>query len=70
MKERKHDPLTEHHIRPRSRNGGRENNIKKMSKSYHLAYHKLFINMTKDEIFEYLEKMWFSTEEFIPPQAW
>ena len=70
MKERKQNPLTDHHILPISRGGRNENNIKKVPKSYHLAYHHLFNNMTYDEIMRYLKEMWFSTEEFIPPQAW
>ena len=69
MKKRQ-DPLTDHHILPRSRGGRSENNIKRVPNSYHEAYHKLFSNMTPSEILEYLQKMWFSTNEFIPPQEW
>jgi hypothetical protein len=69
MKKRQ-DPLTDHHILPRSRGGQKENNIKRVPNSYHEAYHKLFANMTHDEIGEYMEQMWFSNGQFIPPERW
>lgn len=73
MKEKKQDPLTDHHIMPRSRGGTRgrkDENIKRVPSSYHEAYHKLFYNMTPREIMVYLEKMWFTNCEFIAPQRW
>lgn len=70
MKEKSKDPLTDHHILPRSRGGRFKKNIKRVPDSYHRAYHKLFYNMTPDEIMEYLQKMWFKRGDFIPPQRW
>ncbi len=71
MRTKQQDPLTKHHLRPRSRKGGnKEKNIKYVPNSYHEAYHKLFANMTHDEIREYMEQMWFSNGQFIPPERW
>lgn len=70
MKEQKQDPETSHHILPRSKGGKNSKNIKQVPNSYHEAYHKLFQNMTPCEIIIYLEKMWFTTRPFVPPQKW
>lgn len=70
MRRNRQDPLTGHHILPRSRGGHSKGNIKEVPSSFHQAYHKLFHNMTPDEIIEYLEEMWFTEEPFITPNEW
>lgn len=70
MKRERQDRLTDHHLLPRSRGGQTRGNIKRVPCSYHQAYHKLFCNMTPDEIIEYLEQMWFTKERFITPSEW
>lgn len=60
----------EHHILPRSKGGGKRDNLKVVPVSYHRAYHHLFGNMTPKEIHKYLDRMWFTTDEFISPEDW
>lgn len=63
---------TRHHIVPRSRNGSNDyENIKIVPANYHATYHTLFLNLTPDEVIQYLKDVWFNPyEEFMSPQKW
>lgn len=43
------DSLTRHHIRPRSRGGGRRHNIVILPQTFHRALHTLFHDLTLEE---------------------
>jgi hypothetical protein len=45
---------TRHHITPRSRGGGLEDNIAYIPQKQHEDYHRLFENRTPEEIGRYL----------------
>jgi hypothetical protein len=50
---------SKHHVLPRSRGGGYKDNIVIIPRVDHDAYHKLFGNMTPEEIILYLiKKYW------------
>jgi len=49
-----------HHIIPRSKGGTSEpDNLIRVSRKKHEAYHQLFSNKTPDEIIRYLKEFWF-----------
>ena len=63
--------IEDHHILPRSRGGDySKHNIKKLEQSYHRAYHKLFENLTPDEIHQYLNEVYFNAYVFVSPAQW
>ena len=51
-----------HHICPRSRSGGLGENIATIETGEHRAYHKLFSNMTPDEIIAHLVKYYWNNQ--------
>jgi hypothetical protein len=59
-----------HHILPRSRDGKNGGNLKIVPKEFYYSYHHLFINMTPEEILEYLKEIWFTNLPFIYPEQW
>jgi len=44
-----------HHITPQSRGGGGNNNIVILPQSWHAMWHQLFVNLTIDEVHEYID---------------
>ncbi len=70
MKRRKQNQLQRHHIIPKSKNGGYEKNILLIPEDYHVAYHKLFANLTPEEILFYLKEVLFTTGRFKTPLDW
>lgn len=56
-KDRKqHDPRYDrHHIRPKSRGGGSHRNLVTLPVEFHAAYHKLFVNMTVEEVHIFID---------------
>ncbi len=70
MKYKKYNSLTKHHILSRSRGGEDINNILFVSIDYHSAYHKLFENLTPDEVILYLNEVWFTKGKFTRPLNW
>lgn len=59
--------IQEHHTLPRSRGG---KITKSVPSDYHAAYHKLFANLTPQEILDYLKEVWFVSNEFVMPLDW
>lgn len=43
-----------HHVRPRSRGGGSRDNIVVLPRRWHSMWHAMFVNMTVEEVHEYL----------------
>ncbi len=65
------NPLTKHHITPKSKGGKNFGNIKYIPKSEHRAYHHIFANLTPEEIIIYLNEQWFTPDgEFERPEIW
>lgn len=54
--------LTRHHILPRSRGGGLEDNIAFIPHGEHDRYHKLFGNRTPEEIGRYLQEYFWANK--------
>ena len=52
LRDPKHD---DHHIRPKSRGGGRRNNITVLPKDWHATWHKLFVNLTVEEVHLFID---------------
>ena len=44
-----------HHINPRSRGYGDTNNIVILPNEWHALWHKLFVNLTIDEVHDYID---------------
>lgn len=51
---RRDDRQDDHHIRPKSRNGGRKHNIVRLPRGFHEHWHALFVNMTLEEVHEFI----------------
>lgn len=49
------DGLNVHHIRPSSRGGSGRNNLVLLPVEWHASWHKLFVNMTVDEVHFFIE---------------
>jgi len=65
-KRNKHKHLTRHHILPRSRGGEEVENVVIVNAKKHDIYHRLFDNMTPEEIIEYLvEEFWGDKWEYV-----
>ena len=47
----------DHHIRPKSRGGGRRRNLVRLPKSFHQCWHQLFQNMTVEETYEFISRV-------------
>ncbi len=62
--------ITQHHILPRSRGGDMRNNILYVDEDFHIAYHKLFVNLTPSEVLLYLQEVWFTKGRFVKPKVW
>ena len=62
----------EHHIVPSSRGGEKyKQNKKVVPKNFHVAYHKIFANLTPVEVVKYLKMVWFNPNgSFIHPDEW
>lgn len=69
MKRRKSKPQRDtlhddHHIRPKSRGGGRRNNITVLPREWHATWHKLFVNLTVEEVHQFID------EVMVPNTQW
>jgi len=51
------DDLSAHHIRPSSRGGGGRNNLVLLPVQWHANWHKLFVNMTVDEVHTFIDQI-------------
>jgi hypothetical protein len=67
---RQRNPLTKHHIKPKSLNGKTIGNIKEVPRSEHRAYHHIFSNLSPEDIIIYLNEVWFTTDKFVRPEEW
>lgn len=53
-RDRRGEGLNVHHIRPSSRGGGGRRNLVLLPTEFHANWHKLFVNMTVDEIHTFI----------------
>lgn len=53
-----------HHIIPRSRGGGNWDNMVLLPIDFHSNWHRLFINMTVEEIHQFIDLL------MVPDRAW
>lgn len=51
------DGLNSHHIYPSSRGGGGRHNLVLLPMEWHACWHKLFVNMTVDEVHIFIEEV-------------
>ena len=52
---RKHRHHTRHHVNPTSRGYGDEDNIVLLPRAWHAMWHQLFVNLTLDEVHDYID---------------
>ena len=53
----KFEGLDRHHVTPQSRDGGHWDNIVILPVEYHRNWHKLFCNMTVEEIHQFIDEL-------------
>lgn len=53
-----------HHIRPKSRGGGSYKNLVTLPVEFHAAFHKLFVNMTIEEVHAFIDTI------MVPDTSW
>lgn len=49
--------MNPHHIRPSSRGGGGRNNLVWLPVEWHATWHKLFVNMTIEEVHSFIDNL-------------